>query len=82
MMEQQKAEAQQALNNLFSEHLLPFEITAHEVEPIGREEYIVRFYDSRIRSVEISCQGRGFKQVFRAAVLKSLRGSLLRKTAA
>jgi len=54
MVEEQKAEAQQALEWLFSEHLLPFELSAHRVEPIGSEEYIVRFHDSRLRSVDIS----------------------------
>lgn len=65
MVEEQKAEAPQALEWLFSEHLLPFELSAHRVEPIGSEEYIVRFHDSRLRSVDISWhQGQCFKDVF------------------
>ena len=32
MVEEQKAEAQQALEGLFGEHLLPFELSAHRVE--------------------------------------------------
>ena len=83
MLEEQKAEAQQSLNELFSEHLLPFKLFARKVECIGMAEYIVRFYDSRIRSVNISCHtGQSFKDIFRAAVLESFRGSLSRKHAA
>ncbi|HXM35123.1 MAG TPA: hypothetical protein VN920_08050 [Pyrinomonadaceae bacterium] len=85
MLEDQRAEAQQALDELFSEHLLPFELSARKVESIGVEEYIVYFHDSRLRSVDISwCQGECFKDVFRAAVLervKRLSGPLQRKAA-
>jgi hypothetical protein len=70
MLEKQKVEAQQALNELFSEHLLPFELTAHKLESIGSGEYIVRFHDSRLSSIDVSwVQGQSFKDVFRTAVL-------------
>ena len=70
MLEKQKVEAQQALDELFSEHLLPFELTAHKLESIGSGEYIVRFHDSRLSSIDVSwVQGQSFKDVFRTAVL-------------
>jgi len=81
----QQVEAQQVLNELFREHLLPFELSAAKVDPLSHDEYIVRFHDSRLRSVDISwCQGECFKDVFRAAVLervKRLSGPLQRKAA-
>ena len=74
MVEEQKAEAQQALDELFSERLLPFKLSAHRVTSIGLEEYIVYFHDSRLRSLDISwCQGECFKDVFRAAVLERVK---------
>jgi hypothetical protein len=70
MLEKQKVEAQQTLDELFSEELLPFSMTAHELESIGSGEYIVRFHDSRLTSIDVSwVQGQCFKDVFRAAVL-------------
>jgi tRNA A-37 threonylcarbamoyl transferase component Bud32 len=70
MLEKQKVEAQQALDELFSEHLLPFELTAHKLESIGSGEYIVRFHDSRLTSIDVSwVQGQSFKDVVRTAVL-------------
>lgn len=74
MLEKEQAEAQQALDELFSEHLLPFELSALVVESIGSAEYIVRFYDSRLRSVDVSCpQGQNFKDALRAAVLERVK---------
>jgi hypothetical protein len=86
MLEEQKAEAQQTLDELFSESLIPFKLSAQIVESIGSEEYIVRFHDSRLRSLDITCrQDQRFKDVFRAALLhrvKRLSGPLHRKFAA
>ena len=86
MLEEQKVEAQEALDELFSEHLLPFKLSARNVESIGHEEYIVRFHDSRLSSVDISWpQGLRFKDVFRAAILERVNrmsGPLRRKSAA
>jgi hypothetical protein len=83
--EQQKEEAQQVLDGLLDEGLLPFELSAQVIDAIGAEEYIVRFHDSRLRSLDISCrQGQSFKDAFRAAVLdrvKRLSGPLYAKTA-
>ncbi len=77
-----KAEAQQVLDQLFGEQLLPFKLFARRVESIGLEEYIVRFHDSPLQSIDVSwCQSEGesFKDVFRAAVLERL-GRMSRKT--
>jgi hypothetical protein len=65
-----KLGAQQTLDELFAASLLPFMLSARVVESIGMEEYIVRFHDSRLYSVDVSCQrGQTFKAVFRTAIL-------------
>jgi hypothetical protein len=65
-----KLGAQQTLDELFVEGLIPFKLSARLVESIGMEEYIVRFYDSRLYSVDVSWrQGEEFRAVFRAAML-------------
>ena len=70
MLEDQKAEAQQTLEELFSAQILLFKLRAYSVESIGSEEYIVRFHDSRLRSVDVSWQkGESFEDVFRASML-------------
>lgn len=62
--------AQETLDELFGESLIPFRLSAHKVESLGMEEYIIRFYDSRLHSVDVSWKpGQVFKSVFRAAVL-------------
>ncbi len=83
MLKAQQAQAQQTLDELFREKLLPFELFAKLIESIGGEEYIVRFYDSRLRSLDLSWrQDQCFKDVFRKAVLERVgrfRGSLQEK---
>jgi hypothetical protein len=78
--ENMKLAAQAALDELFAQHLIPFELSARKVDRIGSEEYIIRFYDSRIRSIDISWrQGQSFEDVFKASVLdrvKRLSGPL------
>jgi hypothetical protein len=65
-----KLGAQQTLDELFVEGLIPFRLSAGSVESIGMDEYIVRFHDSRLYSVDVSWQqGEVFRTVFRAAVL-------------
>lgn len=87
MLEDQKADAQQALDELFKAHLLPFKLSAYEIETNGSEEYIVRFHDSRLHSVDVLLpDGLNFKDVFRAAVLQRVnmieRPPLAQSTAA
>ena len=66
-----KAEAQDVLDELLAESLIPFKLQAREVHPIGADELIIRFHDSRLRSIDISCKkGESFKAVFRVAMLE------------
>jgi hypothetical protein len=69
-IETMKSGAQETLDELFDESLIPFTLSAHVVESLGMQEYIIRFHDSRLRSVDVSWpQGQTFKTVFRAAIL-------------
>ena len=69
-IEAMKLGAQQTLDELFAESLIPFKLSARVVESIGEEEYIVRFHDSRLYSVDVSCQrSQTFSTVFRVAIL-------------
>jgi len=81
-----KSEAQEALDELFAKGQIPFALSARAVESIGMEEYIIRFYDSRLFSIDVSYRrGQTFKTVFTTAVLgrvSRLRGAhLLARTA-
>ena len=69
-IETMKLGAQQILDELFAESLIPFKLFARVVESIGEEVYIVRFHDSRLYSVDVSWQrGQTFSSVFRTAIL-------------
>lgn len=71
MLEEQKAEAQQLLDELLSESLIPFKLSVEGVDSIGGDEYVVRFRESRLRSVDISWhQSQQFREAFRTAVLE------------
>jgi hypothetical protein len=71
MIEQQTAATQQVLDELLSEKLIPFALTAYGVNTNGRGEYIVPFNDSRIHSCRFSWkEGEDFKEAVRAAVLE------------
>ena len=68
------SEAQSVLDKLFKDQLIPFQLTAAKVECVGPDEYIVRFYDSRLRSIDISCkQDQSFGDVFRVAMLDRVK---------
>jgi hypothetical protein len=63
--------AQQGLDELFAEGLIPFELSAHGIDSLGYDEYIVRFHDSRLHSVDVSRrEGHSFKELVRTAVLE------------
>lgn len=74
------SQAQRVLDRLFKDQLIPFRLRAEKVECVGPDEYIVRFYDSRLRSVDVSWRpSQSFEDVFRAALLarvKRLSGPL------
>jgi len=84
MLKGYKMEAQQVLDELFGEHLLPLKLSAHEIKSVGAAEYIVYFHDSRLHSVDVSCgEDRPFKDEFRAAILERvgrMSGRLPKKT--
>jgi len=69
-----KLRVQETLDELFSEHLIPFELTAHQVKPDGQGNYVVPFYDSRMHSIRFcSKDGGQVREVVRAAVLARLK---------
>lgn len=71
-----KLGVQETLDELFCEHLIPFELVAHKVNADGPGEYEVPFYDSRIHSMRFSWTEGGsvFKEVVRAAILDRTKG--------
>ena len=79
-IEEVKLGVQETVDELFSEHLLPFELTAYNVSADDLGEYVVPFHDSRIHSIRFSWKdGEYLKEVVRAAVLdrvKRVSGSL------
>lgn len=65
-----KAEAQQAIDELLSEHLIPFKLRAGKVASEGSAQYTVWFFDSRLHSVTVPWKaGQSFRGKVRAAVL-------------
>lgn len=63
-------EAQSVLNDLWSGQLIPFQLTAHHVESLGMDEYIVRFCDSRLHSINVSATDHdSFRQALRVNLL-------------
>lgn len=63
-------DAQRVLDELLKAQLIPFPLEAQKLDTIGRNEYIVRFHDSRLRSVDVSCaDDQAFAVAFRAAVI-------------
>jgi hypothetical protein len=68
--EEQRAQVQQVLDELLSQQLIPFELTAYLVQANGRGEYLINFNDSRIRTCRLSWkEGENFQEVVRAAIL-------------
>jgi hypothetical protein len=68
--ETKKVGAQQTLDELFAEQLIPFPLSAEVVDSLGLEEYIVRFNDARLHSIDVSCpEGQSFKEMVRVAIL-------------
>jgi hypothetical protein len=49
-----KTSAQQVLDNLFKDNLIPFKLIAHKVTDEGSHEYRIHFYDSRLHSIVIN----------------------------
>jgi hypothetical protein len=65
-----RADAQQVLDDLFEKNLIPFRLHAREVKSIGMDEFVIRFHDSRLRSIDVTWKsGESFKKPFRVAIL-------------
>lgn len=74
-----EAEAQEVLDELWSENLIPFELNVGQLtKASGR--YIIHFHDSRMRTAPVPLtQGQSWKEMVRTAVLarvKKLSGPL------
>lgn len=64
-----EAEAQEVLDELWSEKLIPFELNIGKLTK-GIGEYTILFYDSRIHSAKVPLtKGLSFRDMVRSAVL-------------
>lgn len=64
-----EAEAQQVLDELWSEKLIPFALNVGKITK-APAEYTIHFYDSRIRTARVPLtKGHSFRDMVRAAVL-------------
>jgi hypothetical protein len=71
MLEHEKAEAQQTLDELWAEHVIPFKLTAHMLEAVGEPgRYMVHFFDSRLQTLFIywNPERESFKTAVREVV--------------
>jgi len=70
LIEQLRLEAQSTLDDLWSKKLIPLELEVRKIDSLGCGEYILRFYDSRLRSVDVTWKnGDPFGDLVRCAVL-------------
>jgi hypothetical protein len=68
-LDELKVEAQSALDDLWAMNQIPFQLTAHRVESLGQGEYIVRFWDRRLDSLDVSWESNlSFKDAVSVAV--------------
>lgn len=78
-----KAEAQLAIDELLSEHLIPFKLKANKIACDDPSQYTVWFFDSRLHSVIVPWNaGQSFKEKVRTAVLDRVSRFTLRNVAA
>ena len=64
-----EAEAQQVLDELWTEKLIPFALTVGKITK-APAEYTLHFYDSRIRTARVPLtKGHSFRDMVRSAVL-------------
>ncbi len=69
-LEKLRSEAQLALDDLWAKELIPFELKVRKIDSLGCDEYIIRFHESRLRSVDVSWKnGDSFADPVRDAVL-------------
>ena len=70
MQENQKAKAQEVVDQLWNEQLVPFALTIGKITQ-DLEECTIHFHDSRLRTVQLSLnEGKLFPEMVRAAVLE------------
>ncbi|HAF16024.1 MAG TPA: hypothetical protein DCK93_04430 [Blastocatellia bacterium] len=64
-----EAEAQQVLDELWSEKLIPFALNVGKITKASAE-YTIHFHDSRIRTARVPLtKGHSFRDIVRSAVL-------------
>ena len=64
-----EAEAQQVLDELLAEKLIPFALNVGKITKASAE-YTIYFYDSRIHSARVPLtRGHSFRELIRSAVL-------------
>ena len=69
-VETMKLVVQQTLDELFLENLIPFKLSVQGVKSIGMEEYIIRFHESWLSSLDVSWpHDQTFKAIFRIGIL-------------
>ena len=69
MLEDQKLEAQEVLDQLWNEKLVPFALTVGELTREA-DGYTIHFHDSRIYTADVPIiKGLSFRNMVRAAVL-------------
>ena len=69
-----KLRVQETLDELFSQHLIPFKLIAYNVNADGPGQFVVPFCDSRFHSVRFSWKnGESIREVVRAAVLDHVK---------
>jgi hypothetical protein len=74
MLSKYQVSAQEVLDQLFQDALIPFKIEAHKVTDEGSREYRIHFYDSRIHSVVVDARSSTpIKQQISAAVLLRMK---------
>lgn len=65
-----EAEAQQVLDELLAEKLIPFPLNVGKITKAS-SEYTIHFYDSRIHSARVPLiRGHSFRDLVRSAVLE------------
>ena len=70
LIEQLRLEAQSTLDDLWSRKLIPLKLEVHKIDSLGFGEYILRFYDSRLHSVDVTWKDEdAFADLVRCAVL-------------
>lgn len=70
LIERLRLEAQSTLDDLWTGKLIPLKLRVCKIDSLGFNEYILRFYDSRLRSVDVTWKnGDSFADLVRGAVL-------------